>query len=75
MEKAFIRDNGVNTPGDVLGGHQQETLTERDWKLKAARTAEESPPAGRVKNEEAWSPDSPRSGQSGLLPDCRPTVS
>src|SRR6266852_8359493 len=39
--------------------------------LTFTSSVEESPPAGRVKNEEAWSPDSTRNGQSGLLPDSR----
>jgi hypothetical protein len=47
----------------MLGGHQQEIFAERDRKDGGGEgTAEESPPAGRVKNEEAWSPDSPRNG-------------
>ena len=43
---------GYVTPKDMLAGRQQEIQVDRDRRLEAARKPEESPPAGRMIDED-----------------------
>jgi hypothetical protein len=54
---------GYITPKDMLAGHQQEIQADRDRKLEAAREQEESPPAGRVTDENGLLPVSRQLGR------------